>query len=158
MHICCVPTLYYLGFFSSWRAFYSLLSGFLLSMGFSPGLCRATTDLNQFLYVWYSHFGHVISSNLYLYLYPNYTVLCAVQQGSVDPHTECHNSWLHNDYTVILTVAKWEPWARNRGSEGGSFHSKLSCALCHIEEKSILSGSWVVQYTSLPLLSPAFQG
>ena len=35
--------------FSSWRVF-SPITGFLLSMRFSPGLCRATTDLNQLLY------------------------------------------------------------------------------------------------------------
>ena len=35
-----------------YEEFFLPFSGFLLSMGFSPGLCRATTDLNQLLYVW----------------------------------------------------------------------------------------------------------
>ena len=48
--------------FSPWRLFSPLL-GFLLSMGFSPGLCRAITELNQSrivcAIVWLSAFNSV---------------------------------------------------------------------------------------------------
>ena len=48
----CIYVVYPLWVFSSWRPFFPILRVFLLSMGFSPGLCRASTDLNQlFLYM-----------------------------------------------------------------------------------------------------------
>ena len=51
----------YLGFFLM-ESLFSQFSGFLLSMGFSPGLCRAgTTDLNQLLYSYmFVSLAHVV--------------------------------------------------------------------------------------------------
>ena len=42
----------YLGFSPHEELFFSPILRVFTLMGFSPGLCRATTDLNQFLYVW----------------------------------------------------------------------------------------------------------
>ena len=54
-------TIYAYGFFPHGE-FFLPFSGFLLSMRFSPGLCRATTDLNQLFYVWLSFWPSFILS------------------------------------------------------------------------------------------------
>ena len=103
-HVITFCTHYLLFGFFPHEEFFLPFSGFLLSMGFSPGLCRATTDLNQLLYVWQSIRPSLLNNELFLK--NSYTLFCCASLCVFVPsYKPCHNNFNALEHVAVgITV------------------------------------------------------